>query len=106
MTPVIDLVRSLVAPFRAETLDEPLHRLGIAVVRTEVPCSGIVNPVLIEPLCKREIAGKRLQNMLPRTDRMGVPDENFFPFQKGTDAVGDEPIQRPVPAADNIPCPG
>jgi hypothetical protein len=52
MAAFIDLVRSLVAPFRAEIFHEPFHRLGIAVVRPEVPCSGIVNAALIEPLCK------------------------------------------------------
>ncbi|BCS55966.1 hypothetical protein GSbR_13290 [Geobacter sp. SVR] len=70
------LVTGTIAPFLAEKMRDTGYRHRILLGRAEVPCFSVLTAVLKEELGEKQIAGERLQDMLPRTNGMGVPKAN------------------------------
>ena len=89
-------------PCRSEPLHDPLHRLGIFIVRAEVPAFGIGRAFFIELLRQHQITGQRLQHMLPGAGGVGVADVDRTAFCDGAHDIRNEPVVCPIAAADDV----
>ena len=49
-----------------------------------------------------EVAGERLQDMLPGTNGIGVAHDDGFARHEGSHGVGDDPVGCPVATADDV----
>lgn len=93
-----------VMPFGAEVADEALDGPRIVVVRSEVEWLREVFGVIVETLSEEEVAAKRLEDVLPGTDSMGITDSHGRAREECAHAVGDETIECPIAATDDISC--
>jgi len=74
------------------------------ICRPEVPCAGKPVGITEKLLCKKEIAGEGLKDMLPGTSGGRVSYHNWFVFRQSADTVRDKAIFGPVTATDDISC--
>jgi len=98
----IDAVSRTVAPDPGQIVDDPRHRFGIVVVRAEVPAFSVLSTFGVELFGKRQIARERFEHMLPGPDRIRAADHDLATFFDGAHDIGNQPIQRPVAAANHV----
>src|SRR6202043_2627496 len=73
----------------------------VVVGGAEVPSAGKVGGI---PQClsEHEIAGERVEHVLPRANGIGVADVDGLAGERGAHDVGDAPVGGPVAAADHV----
>jgi len=81
MRSAVDHQRCALPHFVQKGADQHLDRPSIDIVGTEVPGLGKFRTVLEQPLREEQVPGKRLQDVLPRADRMRVPDPHRLALQ-------------------------
>src|SRR4051812_29862594 len=65
MTAAVELPAGAPSPVFDELFDDPLNGAGVLVARAEVPALREVGAVLPQTLRQCEVAGQRLQDVLP-----------------------------------------
>src|ERR1035437_2610864 len=90
-------------PLPKETLDHPAHRMIAGLVRgAEVPRTLVAAALAQHAGPEPEVAGERLQDMLPGTHGIGVAHDDRLAGRQGPHRVGDDPVSGPVATADDI----
>ena len=71
----------------------------------EVPCPSQIFFPGKHLCCKKHVPGKRFQHMLPGPYCLRTPDFKLSTGYYRPDSIGNDPILRPVAAADHISSP-
>ena len=77
-----------------------------AVIRAEIPGTGIFLRILPQGCTELQISAEGFQDMLPRPDGTGIADTNGLISAQSADTIGDEAVSAPVAAADDVACSG
>src|ERR1019366_1166058 len=93
------------APSVGQTIHDPRYWLGIFVIWTEVPGFAISRALFPELFRQHQIAGQRLQNILPGANGVRVANAHRLASHDGAHDVGNEPIFRPVAATNHVTSP-
>jgi hypothetical protein len=76
---------------------------SIAVgIRAKIPSASITQRILPHLGSKPQVASKRLQDVLPGADGLGVSDRDTLACHKCPDTIGDKTILCPISSADHI----
>ncbi len=82
---------------------DPLDGAGVVVGGAEVEGGGVAGGVSGEELFgERDVAVQGLEDVLPGADGVGAADGDGCAGEEAADEVGDEAIERPVAAADDV----
>ncbi len=97
----VDLVAGLLAPLPS-TCACTIHSTGrgVFIGRPEIPAFGITGALFVQASAPAQIAGKRLQHMLPGTDGVGIADADQSPLRGGhgcMSGISRSPAQSPPP---------
>src|SRR5260370_27726116 len=71
----------------------------------EIPGAGIFCRLIPQALRQGQVAGQRLEDMLPRANCFGMANGDRLLGDKRSDAIGDEPVFRPIPTPMDFPPP-
>ena len=90
------------APIGGECLDEIRHRAEAVRVRGEIQGDRRAVGVGDHGLRQHQIAGERIEHVLPGPHGLRISQRHGFTRLEGRDDVGHDPERRPVPAADDV----
>jgi hypothetical protein len=92
-----------VAPEGGHLFDDPGDGLGVVVGGAEVVGGGEAGGVVGEQvLGEADVAVQGLEDVLPGADGVGAADADGLAGEEAADEVGDEAVERPVAAADDV----
>ena len=86
----------------AHGMQHLLHAAVAGGIRAEVPCFGAGGVPCQQALPEHEITGKAFENVLPGAGSVGRTYLGRFAACRGANDVRNQPIIRPVAAADDI----
>ncbi len=89
------------APQPRDLIDQRRHRPRIGVGRPEIPCLGDAG-ITPQPLGQKQVAGERLEHVLPGSHRVWVADFDRAARGKRAYAVGHQAVLCPIAAADHV----
>lgn len=90
------------APQRLQLGNDPGYGTRIAIGWPEVPSIGKFALVSKQPFGDQQVTMRRLQQMLPGSNRGGRTNCRRLAPLEGTDQVREQPVKRPVAAANDI----
>src|SRR5579872_7013628 len=76
----------------------------IVITRTEVECSGELGQSGEQLLREDNITAQGFKYVLPRADGFWITDRYGFAGLESADQIRDQPVCRPITAADDISC--
>ena len=91
-----------IAPTLDEVVDESPHRAYRIGRRPEVPSAFRPYRLDGETFRQHQIPFERLQEVLPGTRALGISNGEGPLRERRADEIGDDPVVRPVAAADDI----
>ncbi len=95
------------APHPRHALRDPAHRLRVVFAWPKVKRRGkprrLLRIAAHQLLCQQDVSMQRLQHMLPRTNRLRPANVHGLARQESAHQVRNQPVLRPVPAADDVP---
>ena len=86
----------------AQVFDDPADRLGVVVIRAEIPAFGESGAFNAKLFRQHQIPRQRFQHMLPGSCRQRRADGKRAPGIECAQEIRNQPIRRPVAAADDV----